>query len=162
MSKRPRRRYSPEEKAKILRLHLLEHVPISEICEKQGIQRRTLTNSKAEKPATARTRASLRIVTSKLLSRLTGWKQPSTSQSSPEQTTIIKEQATRSGRGFLGTQVSTTMQEVQRPLLTPDECQRMPGPQKDEHDRITAAGDMVIYCAGSPGDLRPAASLFRG
>jgi DNA invertase Pin-like site-specific DNA recombinase len=42
------------------------------------------------------------------------------------------------------------MQEVQRPLLTPDECQRMPGPQKDEHDRITAAGDMVIYCAGHP------------
>src|SRR5208283_1461069 len=65
-------------------------------------------------------------------------------------TTIIKEQVTRSGRGFLGTQVSTTMQEVQRPLLTPDECQRMPGPQKDEHDRITAAGDMVIYCAGHP------------
>ena len=37
MSKRPRRRYSPEEKAKILRLHLLEQVPISEICQKQGI-----------------------------------------------------------------------------------------------------------------------------
>jgi transposase len=37
MSKRPRRRYSPEEKAKILRLHLLEQVPISEICEKQVI-----------------------------------------------------------------------------------------------------------------------------
>lgn len=37
MSKKPRRRYSPEEKAKILRLHLLEQVPISEICEKQGI-----------------------------------------------------------------------------------------------------------------------------
>jgi type IV secretion system protein VirD4 len=26
----------------------------------------------------------------------------------------------------------------------------MPGPQKDEHDRITAAGDMVTYCAGHP------------
>ena len=26
----------------------------------------------------------------------------------------------------------------------------MPGPQKDEHDRIIAAGDMVIYCAGHP------------
>jgi type IV secretion system protein VirD4 len=65
------------------------------------------------------------------------------------QTTIIKEQVTRSGRG-LGTQFSTTMQEVQRPLLTPDECLRIPGPQKDEHDRITAAGDMVVYCAGFP------------
>ena len=42
------------------------------------------------------------------------------------------------------------MQEVQRPLLTPDECLRMPGPQKDGHDRITAAGDMVVYCAGFP------------
>ena len=29
---------------------------------------------------------------------------------------------------------------------------RMPGPQKqkDEHDRSTAAGDMVVYCAGFP------------
>jgi len=79
-----------------------------------------------------------RLETAEHVSKLTG------------QTTIIKEQVTRSGRGFLGTQVSTTMQEVQRPLLTPDECQRMPGPQKDEHDRITAAGDMVIYCAGHP------------
>ena len=75
--------------------------------------------------------------TAEHLSKLTG------------QTTIVKEQVTRSGRG-LGTQVSTTMQEVQRPLLTPDECLRMPGPQKDDHDRITAAGDMVVYCAGFP------------
>jgi transposase len=37
MSKRQRRQYSAEEKAKILRLHLLEQVPISEICEKHGI-----------------------------------------------------------------------------------------------------------------------------
>jgi type IV secretion system protein VirD4 len=26
----------------------------------------------------------------------------------------------------------------------------MPGPKKDAHDRITEAGDMVIYCAGFP------------
>ena len=89
-----------------------------------------------------------RLETAEHLSKLTG------------QTTIIKEQVTRSGRGFLATQVSTTMQEVQRPLLTPDECLRMPGPRKDEHDRITEAGDMVVYCAGFPGDLRAAASLF--
>jgi type IV secretion system protein VirD4 len=76
-----------------------------------------------------------RLETAEHLSKLTG------------QTTIIKEQVTRSGRG-LGTHVSTTMQEVQRPLLTPDECLRMPGPQKDDHDRITSAGDMVVYCAG--------------
>src|ERR1700688_4521289 len=46
-----------------------------------------------------------RLETAKNLSKLTG------------QPTIIKEQITRSGRGW-GTQVSTTMQEVQRPLLT--------------------------------------------
>jgi hypothetical protein len=68
-------------------------------------------------------------------------------------TTIIKEQVTQSGRGFLGTQVSRTMQEVQWPLLTSDECQRMPGPQKDEHDRITAAGDMVIKTFTAPAAI---------
>jgi type IV secretion system protein VirD4 len=59
-----------------------------------------------------------RLETAEHLSKLTG------------QTTIVKEQVTRSGHGLLGTQVSTTMQEVQRPLLTPDECLRMPGPKK--------------------------------
>ena len=78
-----------------------------------------------------------RLDTAEHLSKLTG------------QTTIIKEQVTRSGRG-LGTQVSTTMHEVQRPLLTPDECLRMPGPQKNDRDLITRAGDMVVYCAGFP------------
>jgi type IV secretion system protein VirD4 len=78
-----------------------------------------------------------RLETAEHLSKLTG------------QTTIVKEQITRSGRG-LGVQSSVTMQEVQRPLLTPDECLRMPGPKKDDHDLITEAGDMVVYCAGSP------------
>jgi type IV secretion system protein VirD4 len=66
-----------------------------------------------------------------------------------DQTTIIKEQVTRSGWG-LGTHVSTTMQEVQRPLLTPDECLRMPRPKKDVNGLITEAGDVVVYCAGFP------------
>ena len=78
-----------------------------------------------------------RLETAEHLSKLTG------------QTTVIKEQVTRSGRG-LGTQASTTMQEVQRPLLTPDECLRMPGPKKDAQGLITEAGDMVVYCAGFP------------
>jgi type IV secretion system protein VirD4 len=78
-----------------------------------------------------------RLETAEHLSKLTG------------QTTIVKEQVTRSGRG-LGVQSSVTMQEVQRPLLTPDECLRMPGPKKDVHGLITAAGDMVVYCAGFP------------
>ena len=79
-----------------------------------------------------------RLETAEHLSKLTG------------QTTIVKEQVTRSGRGLLGTQVSTTMQEVQRPLLTPDECLRMPGPKKETGGLITEAGDMVVYCAGFP------------
>jgi type IV secretion system protein VirD4 len=78
-----------------------------------------------------------RLDTAEHLSKLTG------------QTTIIKEQVTRSGRG-LGSQVSRTMHEVQRPLLTPDECLRMPGPQKNDRDLITTAGDIVVYCAGFP------------
>ncbi len=78
-----------------------------------------------------------RVETAEHLSKLTG------------QTTIIKEQVTRSGRG-LDTQISTTVQEVQRPLLTPDECSRMPGPKKDAHELIVEPGDMVIYCAGFP------------
>ena len=80
-----------------------------------------------------------RLDTAEHLSKLTG------------QTTIVKEQVTKSqsGRG-MGVQVSRAMQEVQRPLLTPDECLRMPGPRKNERDLITAAGDMVVYCAGFP------------
>jgi type IV secretion system protein VirD4 len=78
-----------------------------------------------------------RLETAEHLSKVTG------------QTTIIKEQVTQSGRG-LTSQMSRTMQEVQRPLLTPDECLRMPGPKKDAQGLITAAGEMVVYCAGYP------------
>jgi type IV secretion system protein VirD4 len=81
-----------------------------------------------------------RVETAEHLSKLTG------------QTTIAKEQITTSGRrtsALLG-QVSRTIQEVQRPLLTPDECLRMPGPVKTESGDIAEAGDMVIYVAGYP------------
>lgn len=81
-----------------------------------------------------------RVETAEHLSRLTG------------QTTIVKEQITTSGRrtaAMLG-QVSRTFQEVQRPLLTPDECLRMPGPKKNDKGEIEEAGDMVIYVAGFP------------
>jgi type IV secretion system protein VirD4 len=36
-----------------------------------------------------------------------------------------------------------------RRLLTPDECIRLPGPLK-AGDRITQAGDMIVYAAGCP------------
>ncbi len=47
-------------------------------------------------------------------------------------------------------QESRSQHEVQRPLLTPDECLRMPGPKKDAQGQILEAGDMVIYVAGFP------------
>lgn len=81
-----------------------------------------------------------RIETAEHLSRLSG------------QTTVVKEQITTSGRrtsALLG-QVSRTIQEVQRPLLTPDECLRMPGPVKNAKGDIDTAGDMVVYVAGYP------------
>lgn len=81
-----------------------------------------------------------RVETAEHLSRLTG------------QATVVKEQITTSGRrtaAMLG-QVSRTFQEVQRPLLTPDECLRMPGPKKNEKGEIDEAGDMVVYVAGYP------------
>ena len=81
-----------------------------------------------------------RLETAEHLSKLTG------------QTTVAKEQITTSGRrtsALLG-QVSRTIQEVQRPLLTPDECLRMPGPLKNAQGLIEKAGDMVVYVAGSP------------
>lgn len=81
-----------------------------------------------------------RIETAEHLSKLTG------------QTTIVKEHVTTSGKRvstFLS-QISKTKQEISRPLLTIDECQRMPGPKKDENGLIREAGDMVIYVAGFP------------
>src|SRR5437588_2515362 len=37
MDKKSRRQHSPEDKVRILRLHLLEHKPISELCDAEGI-----------------------------------------------------------------------------------------------------------------------------
>lgn len=81
-----------------------------------------------------------RIETAEHLSKLTG------------QTTIVKEQITTSGRRigpFLG-QVSRTLQEVPRFLLTAEECLHMPGPKKNNDGQIEEAGDMVVYVAGYP------------
>jgi type IV secretion system protein VirD4 len=81
-----------------------------------------------------------RVETAEYLSKLTG------------QTTVTKEQITASGKrtsAWMG-QVSRTVQEVQRPLLTTDECLRMPGAVKNAQGDITEAGDMVVYAAGYP------------
>lgn len=81
-----------------------------------------------------------RVETAEHLSKLTG------------QTTVVKEQITTSGKraSLLLGQVSRTTQEVQRSLLTIDECLRMPGPVKNAAGEIERAGDMVIYVAGYP------------
>jgi type IV secretion system protein VirD4 len=80
-----------------------------------------------------------RLETAEHLSKLTG------------QATVVKQQVTTSGNRFGGlTNISKSLHEVQRPLLTPDECMRMPGPRKDASGMITEPGDMVIYCAGYP------------
>ena len=81
-----------------------------------------------------------RLETAEHLSKLTGL------------TTVIKEQITTSGRraSFMLSQVSRTIAEVQRPLLTADECLRLPGPKKNSMGLIEQAGDMVVYMAGFP------------
>ena len=81
-----------------------------------------------------------RLETAEHLSRLTG------------QATVVKEQITTSGRRSAAwhAQVSRSVHEVQRPLLTPDECLRLPGPIKNASGDIEEPGDMVIYVAGYP------------
>jgi type IV secretion system protein VirD4 len=79
-----------------------------------------------------------RVETAEHLSRLTGT------------TTVVKEQLTVQGRGLFAKPPSRTIQEVQRPLLTPDECMRMPGPIKNADGDIEQPGDMVLYVAGFP------------
>ncbi|MBA4143581.1 MAG: type IV secretory system conjugative DNA transfer family protein [Nitrosospira sp.] len=77
-----------------------------------------------------------RVETAEHLSKLTG------------QTTVTREQVTKGGK-----HTSRTLQEVQRSLLTVDECLRMPGPvkgMKEGRDLIEEAGDMIIYVAGYP------------
>lgn len=81
-----------------------------------------------------------RVETAEYLSRCTG------------QTTVLKEAVTVSGKrvAFMESNVSRTVQEVARNLLTADEAMRMPGPVKDDNDMIVEAGDMVVYVAGRP------------
>lgn len=79
-----------------------------------------------------------KIETAELLSKMTGT------------TTILKESASYSGdrlQPMLGN-VSTSEQEVARPLLTPDEVMRLPAALKDDDGNVTEAGDMLVFVAG--------------
>lgn len=44
--------------------------------------------------------------------------------------------------------VSVSLQEISRPLLTVDECMRLKGPEKDATGKILVPGDMLIFVAG--------------
>ncbi len=80
-----------------------------------------------------------KIETAELLSRMTG------------KTTVIKKAVSTSGSRFGGmlNRVSETVQEIERPLLTADECMRLPGAIKNsDGTRIVEPGDMLIMPSG--------------
>jgi type IV secretion system protein VirD4 len=65
--------------------------------------------------------------------------------------TIVKDSVSLSGQRMatVMSQVSHHFVEHQRPLLTPDECMRLPGAVKDAAGKIVRPGDMLIFAAGS-------------
>jgi type IV secretion system protein VirD4 len=68
-------------------------------------------------------------------------------------TTIVKEADSISGEraSLFKKSVSTSVQEISRPLLTVDECMRLRGPEKDSEGMILVPGDMLIFVAGYAG-----------
>lgn len=73
--------------------------------------------------------------TAELLSKMTG------------KTTVVEKKdsvsISKSGRSR-----SINIAETARPLLTPDECSRLPGAEKDSSGKITKPGHMLIFTAG--------------
>jgi type IV secretion system protein VirD4 len=81
-----------------------------------------------------------KIETAEFLSKMTGT------------TTVVTPNLSFSGRRLspmLGN-VSTSLREMQRSLLTPDEVMRLPSPTKDSDGNILEAGDMLVFVAGHP------------
>lgn len=77
------------------------------------------------------------IETAKTLSDMTG------------KTTVVEEKVSLSGsRTGHMKNASINVTETARPLLTPDECMRLPGPEKDSHGKVIKPGDMLIFTAG--------------
>jgi type IV secretion system protein VirD4 len=67
------------------------------------------------------------------------------------QTTVIKENFSESfqeGKLFGSKSRQASLQEVQRPLMTPDECRRLPGLRKNSSGDVVDAGNMLIFPAG--------------
>ncbi len=65
-------------------------------------------------------------------------------------TTVVKESESVSGdrSAIFKKNVSVSVQEISRPLLTVDECMRLRGPEKDAAGKILVPGDMLIFIAG--------------
>jgi type IV secretion system protein VirD4 len=77
------------------------------------------------------------IETAKVLSDMTG------------KTTVVEQKTSLSGaRAGRLKNASVSVSETARPLLTADECMRLPGPQKDSSGKVLAGGDMLIFVAG--------------
>jgi type IV secretion system protein VirD4 len=80
-----------------------------------------------------------KIETAEVLSKMSG------------KTTIISEKQSVSKNTFaINANVSTSIQEVGRPLLTADECMQLPGAVKSRFDekKVVKGGDMLIFPAG--------------
>lgn len=74
----------------------------------------------------------------KFLSELTG------------KTTVVETKTSLSGsRSGILKNANVSVQEVARPLLTPDECMRLPAARKDSEGRIVAPGNILVFVAGS-------------
>jgi type IV secretion system protein VirD4 len=77
------------------------------------------------------------LQTAKVLSEMTGKK------------TVVQERTSLSGnRAGRLNRANVSISEVSRPLLTVDECLRVPGMIKDAKERVLSAGDMLIFPAG--------------
>jgi type IV secretion system protein VirD4 len=78
-----------------------------------------------------------KIETAELLSKMIGT------------ATIVKQSHSYSGSLYGSrSNVSTSTQETQRPLLTPDEVMRLPAARKDSKGNVIEPGDMLIFMAG--------------
>ena len=78
-----------------------------------------------------------KVETAELLSKMAGT------------TTMVKQNHVFSG-SIYGSQsnIQTSTQETQRPLLTADEVMRLPAATKDAKGNVTEPGDMLIFMAG--------------
>ncbi|MEJ5074847.1 type IV secretory system conjugative DNA transfer family protein [Enterobacter ludwigii] len=77
-----------------------------------------------------------KVETAELLSKMSGTM------------TVAEVSTTVSGKS--GENVSYSVNEKSRPLLTVDECMRLPAPLKDKNGMILKAGKMLIFAAGFP------------